>query len=105
MAHSVLLKGVCACVCVCAHARFFSVASIKGDLSHSLLVSFACKWALEITLSGPLSPYMICFACLLLKDGALLGGEASYLAKIPLSFSLLGHNPLSMYYIMLIFVL
>ena len=48
---------------------------------------------------------MVCFAGVLLKDGAFLGGEASYLAKIPLSFSLLGYNLLFMYYKMLIYVL
>ena len=42
----------------------------------------------------PLLPYVICFVGLLLKYGALLGGEATYLAKIPLSI----------YYISLIYV-
>ena len=41
-----LAKGACVCVC------FFLVACMKGPLSHSLLVSFACGWALETALSA-----------------------------------------------------
>ena len=53
----------------------------------------------------PLLPYVVCFAGLPLKDGALLGSEATYLAKIPLSFSISWLSTLSMYYISLIYVL
>ena len=78
---------------------------IKGALSLLLCLQF-CMWVGPRDCSlCPLLPCVICFAGVLLKDGALLAGKDSYLAKIPLSFSLLGYNLLSMYYIMLIYVL
>ena len=36
----------------------------------------------------PLQACVLCFAGIKTREGALFGGEASYLAKIPLSFSL-----------------
>ena len=76
----------------------------KEDIS--CLACQFCMWVGSRDCSlCPLQPCVLCFVGWMLRDGALLGGEASYLAKISLSFSLPWLSPLSTYYISLIYVL
>ena len=79
-------------MCVCARVRacaFLNCMHESGSLSLSACQN--CMWVGSRDFSlCPLLPCVVCFASVLLKNGALLDGEASYLAKIPLSFSLLG---------------